>query len=723
MCDGKEIVGCNGKREEQADMEHEKKDIRRKMQYILNMRPVFNKEALFSDGTEYYRSPSEPKAGDTVTIKFRTQRNNVDSVYLVSGNLRKQMEYSETESGFDYYTVQITVGEAVFRYYFEIRYGSVTCYYNNLGVSMEREERLDFEIYPGFDTPKWAKGAVMYQIYVDRFLNGDPTNDVVTGEYAYIGELSSQVENWSKIPAVMGVREFYGGDLQGIMNKLDYLQDLGVEVIYLNPIFVSPSNHKYDCQDYDYVDPHYGRIVEDCEEGVLCGDDRDNSHAWKYIKRVTNKKNLEASNELFAKLTAEIHRRGMKIILDGVFNHCGSFNKWMDRERIYEKQEGYPKGAYVSADSPYRNFFSFNDPDKWPYNPTYDGWWAHDTLPKLNYEGSRELYDYILHVGQKWVSAPYNVDGWRLDVAADLGHSNEFNHQFWKDFRKAVKEANPNAIILAEHYGNPEGWLKGDEWDTVMNYDAFMEPLTWFLTGMEKHSDEYREDLYGNSDAFIGAMKTHMRALHMSALQIAMNELSNHDHSRFLTRTNHRVGRISYAGAEAASEGVNTAVMREAVAIQMTWPGAPTVYYGDEAGLCGFTDPDNRRSYPWAREDYQMIDFHKAMIRIHRKYEILKTGSLAFLWNDYQGLAYTRFSREEQIIVIINNRQEDREVEIPLWQAGISRLGDVKLQRIMVSDKDNFTEQEEEFVASAGILRVLMPGTGVMVLWHKNQNC
>ena len=98
----------------------------------------------------------------------------------------------------------------------------------------------------------------------------------------------------------------------------------------------------------------------------------------------------------------------------------------------------------------------------------------------------------FLHVGQKWVSAPYNVDGWRLDVAADLGHSNEFNHQFWKDFRKAVKEANPNAIILAEHYGNPEGWLKGDEWDTVMNYDAFMEPLTWFLTGMEKHSDEYQ---------------------------------------------------------------------------------------------------------------------------------------------------------------------------------------------------------------------------------------
>ena len=444
-----------------TDMEHERSDIRKKMQYILNMHPVFNKEALFSDGTEDYRSPAEPKAGDTVTIRFRTQRNNVDSVYLVSGETRTEMKISETENGFDYYSAQVTVGEDIFRYYFEIQYGWVTCYYNNQGVCMKHESRMDFEIYPGFDTPKWAKGAVMYQIYVDRFLNGDPTNDVVTGEYFYIGDTSVQVEQWNKIPAVMGVREFYGGDLQGIMNKLDYLQDLGVEVIYLNPIFVSPSNHKYDCQDYDYVDPHYGRIVEDCNEGILLGDDRDNSHAWKYIRRVTDKKNLEASNELFAKLTAEIHRRGMKIILDGVFNHCGSFNKWMDRERIYENQEGYPKGAYISADSPYRNFFSFNDQNAWPYNNSYDGWWAHDTLPKLNYEGSRELYDYILRIGQKWVSAPYNVDGWRLDVAADLGHRNEFNHQFWKDFRKAVKEANPEAIILAEHYGNPEGWLQG----------------------------------------------------------------------------------------------------------------------------------------------------------------------------------------------------------------------------------------------------------------------
>lgn len=339
----------------------------------------------------------------------------------------------------------------------------------------------------------------------------------------------------------------------------------------------------------------------------------DNSQATKYKKRTTDLKNLEASNELFIKLVEELHRRGMKVILDGVFNHCGSFNKWMDRERIYEGEEDYEPGAYVSADSPYRSYFRFfkEGPENWPYNGNYDGWWGHDTLPKLNYEDSVKLENYILYIGRKWVSPPYNVDGWRLDVAADLGRSNEYNHEFWQKFRRAVKDANPNALILAEHYGDPSDWLKGDEWDTVMNYDAFMEPVTWFLTGMEKHSDEAREELLGNIDNFIGSMAHHMSNMLTPSLQVAMNELSNHDHSRFLTRTNHMVGRVEHLGPEAANEYVNKAVMREAVVMQMTWVGAPTVYYGDEAGVCGFTDPDNRRTYPWGHEDQELIAFHQ----------------------------------------------------------------------------------------------------------------
>lgn len=705
---------------EREFMESEKRGSSKSLQYILNMRPVLNKAALFSDATEYYRSPTEPKAGETVTIRFRTQKNNVDAVYLVHQGEKIPMRVTQSFKGFDFYSAKVQVGEEIYSYYFEIHYGWVTCYYNFQGVTMHPVEEHYFSIYPGFQTPEWAKGAVMYQIYVDRFYNGDRTNDVETREYFYIGDTSVKVEDWNKVPAVMGVREFYGGDLQGIMDKLDYLQDLGVEVLYLNPIFVSPSNHKYDCQDYDYVDPHYGRIVVD-EGELLHPGDRENAHASKYICRVTDKRNLEASNQLLIELVEELHRRGMRLILDGVFNHCGSFNKWLDRERIYEFQEGYEKGAYIAADSPYRYFFKFNDEHQWPYNPSYDGWWAHDTLPKLNYEGSRELYEYILQVGRKWVSPPYNVDGWRLDVAADLGNSNEFNHQFWKDFRKAVKEANPEAIILAEHYGNPDGWLQGDEWDTVMNYDAFMEPVTWFLTGMEKHSDEYRQDLLGNSDAFIGAMKQHMETLHMGAVCTAMNELSNHDHSRFLTRTNRQVGRISYAGAEAASHNVNKAVMREAVAIQMTWPGAPTIYYGDEAGVCGFTDPDSRRTYPWGWEDQEMIAFHKEMIRIHKKYRVLRHGSLKFLWNDYQGLAYGRFSHTEQIIVIINNDEHERVVKLEVWGTGISRLVDAKLQGVMLSYHDGFSTNPYEYIAKAGVVQVTVPRYGVMILHHRDE--
>ena len=693
-----------------------------KMRYIMNMRPVLNMDALFSDGSEYYRSPSEPAAGEKVRIRFRTQRNNVDGVRLVAGREKIPMELCACGNGFDYYETEITMTEEILRYHFEISYGWKICYYSSLGAETELSDRSDFEIYPGYSTPDWAKGAVMYQIFVDRFNQGDPGNCVETGEYFYIGDVSCKVEDWNKVPSVMGVREFYGGDLQGIIDKLDYLQDLGIEVIYLNPIFVSPSNHKYDIQDYDHVDPHYGKIVADIEGGLLGEGDHDNSHAARYIRRVCDKRNLDASNEVFIRLVEQVHERGMRIIIDGVFNHCGSFNKWMDRERIYENEEGYPPGAFISADSPYRNYFQFSDENRWPYNPTYDGWWAHDTLPKLNYEQSEQLCDEIIRIGQKWVSPPYNADGWRLDVAADLGHSNEFNHRFWQRFRKAVKQANPEAVILAEHYGNPERWLLGNEWDTVMNYDAFMEPVTWFLTGMEKHSDEYREDLLGNSDVFIQSMKTNMRALHMSALYSAMNELSNHDHSRFLTRTNHRVGRISYAGAQAASENINPAVMREAVAIQMTWPGSPTIYYGDEAGVCGFTDPDNRRTYPWGHEDREMLEYHKAVIGIHRQYKFLKNASVQFLWNDWQGLCYGRFSHDERMIVIVNNQDFPRRVDIEAWKTGISRLKESTLTCILQSSRDGYTLDPVLYTAEGGIIHVEMPAFGVMILYHKCEN-
>ena len=676
-----------------------------------------NKQALFCDGTGNYVIPPEPKTNETICLRFRTAKDDVDFVRVITESCGFIMQKAYTKGEFDYYELDWQMDAEVFRYCFEVhgRGDSEVCYYNRCGVSSHIVEEYAFTIVPGFSTPDWAKGAVMYQIFVDRFYNGDTSNDVETNEYIYIGERCSQITDWNKYPAYMGVREFYGGDLQGVLDKLDYLQDLGVEVIYFNPLFVSPSNHKYDIQDYDYIDPHYGKIVSDGGE-VLQEGETENHRATKYRQRVTNKENLVASNQLFIRLVEEMHKRGMKVILDGVFNHCGSFHKWMDRERIYEGTEGYAPGAYVSSESPYRSFFQFRQGEdwKWPYNGNYDGWWGHNTLPKLNYEGSVKLENQILAIARKWVSPPYNADGWRLDVAADLGHSSAYNHEFWKKFRRAVKTANPNAIILAEHYGNPSSWLQGDEWDTIMNYDAFMEPVTWFLTGMEKHSDGCNMNFHGNAEHFIGTIKHHMTHLLTPSLMVSMNELSNHDHSRFLTRTNHKVGRVNQLGSEAASENVNEAVMREAVVMQMTWIGAPTVYYGDEAGVCGFTDPDNRRTYPWGRENQELLAFHKEAIRIHKESEALRIGSLEILYGEKGVLAYGRFTAEEQVLVVVNTCESMMDVKVPIWRIEVPKDG--RMERLLYSYEEGYDTKKEVYLIRDGQLQLNMKPYSAMIL-------
>ena len=235
----------------------------RSAQYIIQMRPVFNLRALFSDETKNFVSPMEPEAGEDVTIRFRTARDNVDVVFLVSDGQRRRMKYEKTEGSFDYYRVTVKMPERRFCYCFEVVSGRNHCFYQKTGVSVDLYEPHFFAVRAGFHTPEWAKGAVMYQIFIDRFCNGDPSNDVLDREYSYIEGYSARVTDWGKRPAAMGVREFYGGDLEGVISKLDYLKDLGIEVIYFNPLFVSPSNHKYDAQDYDHIDPHLGHLVVD----------------------------------------------------------------------------------------------------------------------------------------------------------------------------------------------------------------------------------------------------------------------------------------------------------------------------------------------------------------------------------------------------------------------------------------------------------------------------
>jgi alpha-glucosidase len=677
---------------------------------------TINRLALYYDGSAEFTIPMEPEKNSEVTLIFRTGKNDVDRVFFCENYKEYPMKHAWDDKLFSFYEIQYQLEERKIAFHFKAVKGDEIYYYDMAGSHMQMTGRFEFEITPGFHTPDWAKGAVMYQIFVDRFYNGDKSNDVLTDEYTYINEHVVKVEDWNKYPAAMGVREFYGGDLQGVLDKLDYLEKLGVEVIYFNPLFVSPSNHKYDIQDYDYIDPHIGKLVKDSGE-LLPKGELDNRKASRYITRVTDKANLEASNAFFAHVVEEIHKRGMKVILDGVFNHCGSFNKWMDRECIYENSSDYEEGAYVSADSPYKDFFMFNE-EAWPYNKSYNGWWGHETLPKLHYEGSKKLYDYVMHIGRKWVSPPYNVDGWRLDVAADLGFTDEVNHQFWRDFRKNVKEANPNALILAEHYGDSRSWLNGDQWDTIMNYDAFMEPLSWFLTGLEKHSDERDDGLYGNTGAYNAAMINNMAGKQFITVTTCMNQLSNHDHSRFMTRTNGQVGRTATKGPEAANVDVDKAIFKEAVIIQMTWQGAPTLYYGDEAGVCGWTDPDNRRTYPWGHEDVELIEFYRDAIRIHKENQALKTGSFIGIPNVPNGtLMFGRFLGDNKLMTVVNHKDTSFWMDVPVWTIGVE--DGAVMERIMQTERDIYNVGALPFEVVNGVVHVEMPARSAAIFRAK----
>jgi len=664
-----------------------------------------NFDAVFSDETPMFRTPAEPDKNQKVHIRIRVERNNVDSCRICRDSGFIVMRKIRSTTRFDFYEGSFILSNEPVNYWFRIDKDGRKYYYNKQGIVKEIDHTYDFNIMPGFHTPDWAKGAVMYQIYVDRFFNGDKTNDVVTNEYTYLGAHAKFESDWNAPLENFDVCNFYGGDLLGVMAKMHYLKNLGIDVIYFNPVFVSPSNHKYDIQDYDYIDPHYGVIINDGGSPV---DENDfsNTNADMYMLRTTDKENLEASNKLMADLIAMAHSMGIKVILDGVFNHCGAFNKWLDREGFY-RRSGNDTGAYNNPDSPYRSYFKWND------DGSYDGWWGHDNHPKLNYEGSEELYNYILEIAKKWVSPPFNADGWRLDVAADLGCSKEFNMKFWRDFRTAVKTANPDAIILAEHYGDPKDWLMGDQWDTVMNYDAFMEPITWFLTGMEKHSESAIPEKYNNTMDFESTMRYFMSRFTYPSLSVAMNQLSNHDHSRFLTRTNRKVGRLHTSGSHEADTGLNKAIMREAIAFQMTWIGAPTIYYGDEVGLTGWTDPDNRRPFPWGREDKEILEFYKEMIKIHKRHKAFSTGSLNYLYMSSGLICFGRWDENERIAVILNNNDNERVTIVPAWMIEADD-GDVFTREIL-SDHHSFTTTQEIAIVKEGTFEAFTPSYGCAI--------
>ncbi len=668
-----------------------------------------NIEGIFSDETIEYVSMQSLKNRQNIRIQIRIFKDDKPDIILVDHRDGSEVVMSKLRSSehFDFYYADLEDRDYL-KYYFKIIDGKNTLFFTRFGITDYLKEDALFEYNKNFTLPEWAKGALMYQIFIDRFNRGDETNDVVDDEYIYIGLPVKHKENWNEYPSNFDVGYFYGGDLAGVLQKLDYLRDFGVEVIYFNPLFVSPSNHKYDTQDYDYIDPHIGVIVEDAD-GVLGEYDTDNKNAVKYVKRVTSKKNLEASNELFIRLVEEAHKRNIKVIIDGVFNHCGSFNKWMDKEGIYKRADDkYPIGAYWSKESEFRPYFNF-------IGDEYDGWWGHDTLPKLYYENSKKLVDEVLNIAKKWVSPPFNVDGWRLDVAADLGYSHEFNHIFWSMFREAVKSANNDAVILAEHYGDPSFWLDGKCWDGVMNYDGFMEPVSWFLTGLEKHSDREDMNLKGNADAFFLMLKNALGKMPYDSILVSMIQLSNHDHSRFLTRTNGIVGRINSHKSEDAKSGVKLEVMRQAIMMQITLPGAPTVYYGDEVGVCGFTDPDNRRTYPWGNENLELLEYHRYMNKWHRIRKELKTGSLIRLISTGGVVCYARVLKDNISVVIINAGEYTVKTDIPLYLTGMR--DNAVISRVIYTNKVGYNVGRVTYINDNGYLNFeIEPHSGYLLV-------
>lgn len=671
---------------------------------------MINRTALFADETADFKTPYEPKSGDRVTLIFRTLANDVLKAQVVLNGIKHKMTKFKTDEHFDYYNFSFKCTKNAVSYYFSASDDDDTVYYNRYGCVENVQPEFDFSFVPDHKVPDWARGIVFYQIFPDRFCNGNPANDVETNEYYYAGGHVKKICEWNKFPDSFDVRCFYGGDLQGVRQKLDYLQDLGIEAIYFNPLFVSPSNHKYDTQDYDYIDPHLAVIEDDCDHALQHWETH-NGFAPKYIKRTTSKINLEKSNEYFAGLVNEIHARGMRVVIDGVFNHCGSFNKWMDREGIYLNKDGYEVGAFQSDKSPYRSYFRF---EKNETMSEYEGWWDYSTLPKLNYEDSPALAEYVFKTGEKWVSAPYNVDGWRLDVAADLGHSQEFNHKFWEKFGKRVRKANPEAFIMAEHYGSAEPWLVNGEWDSVMNYDAFMEPVSWFLTGMEKHSDAFDGSKLWDGNAFFDSMAKNMSKFPRPALDSALNQLSNHDHSRFMTRTNMTVGTTMTKGPHAAAYGVDKRLMMLGVLIQMTWVGSPGVYYADEAGQVGWTDPDNRRTYPWGHEDKELIEFHKAAIALRKKIHCIKLGSIKALDAGMGYCSYGRFDKKDCCAIVINCTDGEVSLRVPVWELGVPHSG-AKMRREFYCSDCTFDTGYFERDVERGRLLVTLPAKSAVV--------
>jgi glycosidase/fibronectin type 3 domain-containing protein len=609
-------------------------------------------------------------------------------------NVEKMVDMTSVydDGTYEWWQYDLAVGDdpTVYWYRFVVMDGTAMGYYEDdderlggLGELFDESQDNSWQLTvydPAYATPDWIKEAVVYQIFTDRFRDGDPTNNTPAGSFfyeeattinrstgtAWNTPICDPRDDFGICPETYS-QNFYGGDLQGIIDKLEYLDNLGVTVLYLNPIFESPSNHKYDTTDYSVIDDNYGDLY------------------------------------LFQTLVAEANARGIKVILDGVFNHTSSDSIYFDRYGRYDSI-----GACESPDSPYRDWYYFEDvePGTGPCVGSdgtleaadYESWWGYESLPKLK-ANSDEVRELIWDGGpdsiaRYWVAPAQGAAGWRLDVGGDVdpGTINDPENDYWEGFREAVHLTNPDAYILGEEWGNASSWVLGGEWDGVMNYQ-----YSTAMLGFWRDTDFTDNDHNANSSAGViepltpTELDEHLlnwiERYPPEALYAMMNLLGSHDTNRPLFMLDHD-----------AAEGTDDTLLNNpnydwsdsverlmgVVILQMTLPGAPTIYYGDEVGAVGPVtydngkwedDPYNRVPYPWLDEsgspfytflrDYKnqtdLYNYYTLLIGARNEHPALSTGSFDTLLtdDDEKIYAYGRklADNSDAAIVIINRNK------------------------------------------------------------------
>ena len=475
-------------------------------------------------------------------------------------------------------------------------------------------EDLHFRVNPHQMPPHWVRDQVFYQIFPDRFAQGRPAADR-SGERLG-GEPPHPVLQpaWGDpIDAANASNSFYGGDLEGIRSRLAYLQDeLGITALYLNPVFAAGSNHRYDTEDYENVDPHLG------------------------------------GNAALQALAADLRARGMRWVLDAVVNHTGTNHPWFNR---WGRHPGL--GAAQSPTSPWRSFYAFDEHGQ----PV--GWKGHDSLPVLDFS-SPELRAMIFEapdaVLRRWLRPPYQADGWRLDVIHMLGEGPGAanNAHYVREFRHAMRDENPAAYVLGEHFSEATRWLQGDQEDGAMNYYGFLHPVRAWLAGLDINHHPLRL-----ATADFERWLARGRATIPWDNQLAqLNLLDSHDTARLLT----------LLGGDADR-------MRLAVTLLFTAPGVPCVYYGDEIGLEGGPDPDCRRCFDWDRSHWNrpLFDHYRAMATLRRQREELRQGAWQTLAQGDDWLAFARYTGAHATVVALN-RGAAQAVSVPLARLPM-RLG------------------------------------------------